>query len=240
MSATITITTDLINTINNLDDRATLQGLVGTPVPQEMLVDMISVDTYNHLFAQNNHPLAELLIEREAPTQETAPAQSQEDTVTNNYVELSGYNFLPRTKGDRAYVGKTMPLDKASKALLLDLVEAMGTRIGELEHSTPVPEDQDLMLVLKREFYRACTVKQREWLKKPGNACLDFKFYKDQESKFHITMYGFGPRTCQAMVQVVQRMAANNPDWYCKTNWRQGQYKGQPARLVEHVYVNMH
>lgn len=48
------------------------------------------------------------------------------------YLQLAGYSFLPRTAGDKKFVNKEMPLEKASKALLLDLIEAMGTNIGEM------------------------------------------------------------------------------------------------------------
>ena len=134
---TITMTAAVLKTIKSDADREIFAQMEGAEVPEDIVKDMASEPTYQGLFADNNHVIADLMIN---DSDETDTTNAQEGTTMTDTTTLTiaGFNLPPRTKGDRAYLGKEIPIGKASKALLVDLVAKLQVQ----PQSEPQPQPQ--------------------------------------------------------------------------------------------------
>lgn len=155
---TITMTDAVLAIITNDADRETMSTMKGSDLPEDIVKDMVSTDTHNRLFANNNHPVAELMIEDSTDddntnlgtnthAQESTMTQTSTDTKPATTLTFLGTEFECEFKMDKAFVGKTVtPEDfpKLSKHMLLAIIERMGNRIMELEMQQLANEQQQV------------------------------------------------------------------------------------------------
>ena len=207
---TITVTDEVMDLLS-LEDQAQMALHLGAEVSEAEVRDTISQAGCEKLFAHNNE-------EDENMTTETK--------TTEALLTLAGYSFLPRTKGDEKFVGKEMPLEKASKALLLDLIETQGVNIGEME--SKLAAAQGIVTTRVVESALAQTQKKQE---KPSRSL-------GQEKHDFFKWLGWFDLMNQGQINWLKTDNANmgNKPWLCikyvrdgstvKVSWSAEAYKG--------------
>lgn len=146
---TITITPAVLATISNVADRTAIEAAGFKTLSEKDVRDLCEDTTLAELFG----------ITKTTSAQEGTMSETTETETINGYLRLLDYEFLPRTKGDQKYAGAEIPLQKASKALLLDLIEAMATNIGEMQTTI---DNQDSQRVQQAQDNAQRLVQQRE------------------------------------------------------------------------------
>lgn len=171
----ITLTPDVLGALTNPEEAEALI-MTGENELSEMEVrSLISKESADKLFANDedmdvDHPsglgyIGDYSKENEMTENTTTTTTTEDKTMTNNanttettgYVTLSGYSFLPRTKSDEKYVGQEIPLNKASKALLMDLVEAQAVNIGEMQTQQEQQDTRTIERMQERAQTRTST-----------------------------------------------------------------------------------
>lgn len=234
---TITMTAAVLKTIKSDADREIFAQMEGAEVPEDIVKDMASEPTYQGLFADNNHVIADLMIN---DSDETDTTNAQEGTTMTDTTTLTiaGFNLPPRTKGDRAYLGKEIPIGKASKALLVDLV----AKLQEQPQSEPQPQPQQQsqqqspqqpqLMELKRAYSAQLSQNQKTWLRKQTRSSVQFR--ELEPGRYQVRFEGFTPKSQQVLAGILERVC-NGKDWYCKRQTTT--IKGKTC--VKHVYINM-
>ena len=211
---TATITDDVLAKLQNDADRAVLSSMKGSEVPEDILADMVSQETMSVLFP--NTPVVK--------SDDTTNAQEGTTMTDNPTLTIAGFNLPPRTKGDRAYLGKEIPIGKASKALLVDLV-------AKLLEQQPQPQQQQSepqLQILKRAYSDQLSANQKAWLRKQTKSSVQFR--EIEPGRYQVRFDNFTIKSEQVLAGILQKVCGTN-NWHCKRQMSAGR--------VKHVYINM-
>lgn len=108
------------------NDKMILIGMIGMTLSQEAAMEKLSPALVAKYFPTTNTEVQEDTMNTSTDTSNTRTDFFENSYPADEVIDYKGYAWLPKTKGDKKFCGKTITnISKLSKALIAEIAETM-------------------------------------------------------------------------------------------------------------------